>query len=66
MTLVLSVLTVIPILEQKSLRNLEAFERIVDQFEIVHDDVAMRLFSQYLSGDVGVWFRFLEVSSIGS
>jgi hypothetical protein len=47
-------------------RHLEAFESFVDQFEIVHDDVAMRLFSQSLSGDVVVWFRCLEVGSIGS
>ena len=45
---------------------MEAFERFVDQFEIVHDDVAVRLFSQSLSGDVVVWFKCLGVSSIGS
>jgi hypothetical protein len=45
---------------------LEAFERFVDQFEIVHDDISMRLFSQSLFGDVDVWFRCLEAGSIGS
>jgi hypothetical protein len=47
-------------------RHLEAFEIFVDQFDIVHDDVSMRLFSQSLCGDVYVWFRCLEAGSIGS
>jgi hypothetical protein len=47
-------------------RHLEAFENFVDQFEIVHDDVTMRLFSKYLFGDVVVWFKGLGVDSIGS
>jgi hypothetical protein len=47
-------------------RHLGAFENFIDQFEIVHDDVTMRLFSHSLSGDVAVWFRCLEASSIGS
>jgi hypothetical protein len=46
--------------------HLEAFERFVDQFEIVHDDVVMSLFSQSLSGDVVVWFRCLEAGFVGS
>jgi hypothetical protein len=45
---------------------LGAFENFIDQFEIIHDDVTMRMFSLSLSGDVVVWFRCLEVSSIGS
>jgi hypothetical protein len=47
-------------------RHLEAFESFANQFEIVHDDVAMRLFSQSLSEDVVVWFRCLKFGSIGS
>jgi hypothetical protein len=47
-------------------RHLGAFENFVDQFEIVHDYVIMRLFSQSLSRDVVVWFRCLEADSIGS
>jgi hypothetical protein len=47
-------------------RHLEAFENFVDQFEIVHDDVTMRLFSQSLFGDVVVWFKCLGAGSIGS
>jgi hypothetical protein len=47
-------------------RHLGAFEKFIDQFEIIHDDVTMRLFSHSLSGDVVVWFRCLEASSISS
>jgi hypothetical protein len=47
-------------------RHIEAFENFIDQFEIVHEDVVMRLFSHSLSGDVVVWFRCLEAGSIGS
>ena len=47
-------------------RQLEAFEKFVDQFELVHDDITMRLFSQSLFGDVAVWFKYLGDGSIGS
>jgi hypothetical protein len=47
-------------------RHLGAFENFIDQFDIVHDDVTMRLFSHSLSGDVTMWFRCLEVGSICS
>jgi hypothetical protein len=45
---------------------MEAFETLIDQFEIVHKDVFMSMFSHSLSGDVTVWFKCLEVGSIGS
>jgi hypothetical protein len=44
----------------------EAFENFIDQFEIVHDDVTMRLFSKSLLGDAAVWFKGLGADSIGS
>jgi hypothetical protein len=44
----------------------EAFENFVRQFEIAHVDVAMRLFSNSLFGDVVVWFKCLGADSIGS
>jgi hypothetical protein len=47
-------------------RHLGAFENFVDQFEIVHEDVTMRLFSKSLFGDVALWFKGLGVDSIGS
>jgi hypothetical protein len=47
-------------------RHLEAFENFVDQFEIVHDDITMRLFSKSLVGDVVVWFKGLGAYSICS
>jgi hypothetical protein len=46
-------------------RHLGAFEKCIDQFEIIHDDFTMRLFSHSMSRDVVVWFRCLEVGSIG-
>jgi hypothetical protein len=32
----------------------------------MHEDVVMRLFSKYLVGDVALWFKNIEVGSIGS
>jgi hypothetical protein len=46
--------------------HLGAFENFVDQFEIVHDDVIMRLFSKSLFRDVAIWFKGLRDDSIGS
>jgi hypothetical protein len=43
-----------------------SFEWFTDLLQIVHEDVFMRNFSQSLHGDVGQWFRHLEVNSIGS
>jgi hypothetical protein len=31
----------------------------------MHEDVVMRLFSKYLVGDVALWFKNMEVGSIG-
>jgi hypothetical protein len=47
-------------------RHVEAFESFIDQLEIVHEDVTMRLFSKSLLGDVVVWFKGLGFDSIGS
>jgi hypothetical protein len=47
-------------------RHLESFEKFIDQFEIVHKDVTMRVFSHSLSVDVVVWIRCLEASYISS
>ena len=47
-------------------RHLGAFENFVDQFEIVHEDVTMRLFSKSLFGDAALWFKSLGADSIGS
>ena len=43
---------------------LQAFEHFIDLFEIEHDDVCMRYFSQYLQGDVKEWFKHLQPESI--
>jgi hypothetical protein len=47
-------------------RHLESFEDFIDRFEIVHKDVIMRLFSNYLIIDVVVWFKGLRADFIGS
>jgi hypothetical protein len=47
-------------------RHLGAFENFVDQFEMVHEDVTMSLFSKSLFGDVDVWFKGLGFNSISS
>jgi hypothetical protein len=46
-------------------KHLGAFQNVIDNFEIMHDDVVMSLFSKYLVGDVVVWFTNLQDGSIG-
>ena len=41
-------------------KNLQSFEYFLDLFEIEHDDVCMRVFSQSLQGNVKKWFRQLQ------
>jgi hypothetical protein len=43
-----------------------AFHNFIDNLEIMHEDVFMRLFTKYLVGHVALWFKNLEVASIGS
>jgi hypothetical protein len=45
---------------------MEAFECLANNFEIIHEDVFMRTFSQSLHEDARLWFRNLKVDSIGS
>ena len=45
-------------------KHLGAFENFVDNFEILHEDVVMRLFLKSLVGDAAFWFRNLEAHSI--
>jgi hypothetical protein len=47
-------------------RHLEAFANFIDQFDIVHEDVTMSLFSHSLTRDVAVLFKCLGAGSIGS
>jgi hypothetical protein len=44
----------------------QAFENFAYFFEIEHDDVSMRIFSQSLQGYAKVWFRHLHPKSISS
>ena len=46
-------------------KNLGAFQNVIDNLEIMYEDVVMRLFAKYLVGDVALWFKNLEVGSIG-
>jgi hypothetical protein len=47
-------------------KHLRSFQNFIDNLEIMHEDVVMRLFSKSLVGDVALWFKNLEVGSIGS
>jgi hypothetical protein len=41
-------------------KHLQGFENFIDLFEIDHDDVCMRDFSQSLRGDTKEWFKTFE------
>jgi hypothetical protein len=47
-------------------KHLGDFENFVNQFEIVHEDVTMRLFFKSLFGDADLWFKGLGADSISS
>jgi hypothetical protein len=47
-------------------KHLMTFENFVDNFEIIHEDVVMRIFCKSLFGDVALWFRNMESFSICS
>jgi hypothetical protein len=38
----------------------------MDLFDIDHDDVCMRVFSQSLKGDIKEWFKHLQLEIISS
>jgi hypothetical protein len=47
-------------------KHLEAFVNFLDNLEIIHEDVVMRLFSKSLMGEAALWFSDLEAGSISS
>ena len=47
-------------------RHLGDFGNFLDQFEIVHDDVIMRIFSKTLFRDAAKWLKGLRDDSISS
>ena len=47
-------------------RNLESLKYFIDCFQIVHEDVIMRFFSNSLIRDAAIWFKSLRADSIGS
>jgi hypothetical protein len=44
-------------------KNIQVFEHFIELFEIEHDDVSMRAFSQSLEGDAKAWFKHLQPQS---
>jgi hypothetical protein len=47
-------------------KHIQGFEHFIDLFEIDHDDVCMRAFSQSLKGDTKDWFKHLHPETISS
>jgi hypothetical protein len=47
-------------------KHIQGFEHFIDLFEIDHDDVCMRVFSQSLKGDTKHWFKHLHPETISS
>jgi hypothetical protein len=47
-------------------KHIQEFEHFIDLFEIDHDDVCMRDFSQSLKGDTKEWFKHLQPETISS
>jgi hypothetical protein len=47
-------------------KHVQGFEHFIDLFEIDHDDVCMRDFSQSLKGDTKEWFKHLKPETISS
>ena len=47
-------------------KHIQVFENFIEIFEIKHDDVSMRAFSQSLQGDAKAWFKHLQPQSISS
>ena len=47
-------------------KHLQSFEHFLDLFEVEHDDVCMRVFSQSLQGYVKEWFKHLQAESIST
>jgi hypothetical protein len=46
--------------------HIQGFDHFIDLFEINHDDVCMRAFSQSLKGDTKYWFKNLHLETISS
>jgi hypothetical protein len=47
-------------------KHMESFECFTDNFEIIHEDVFVRTFSQSLHGNARLWFKKFKANSIGS
>jgi hypothetical protein len=47
-------------------KHIQGFENFIDLFEIDHDHVCERVFSQSLKGDTKHWFKHLHPETISS
>jgi len=47
-------------------KRFQAFEHLINFFEVEHDDVCMEVFSQSLQGDAKEWFSQLRPNSVSS
>jgi len=47
-------------------KHMVSFEWFTDLLQMIHEDVFMRTFFQYLYGNTGFWFRNFKVYSISS
>jgi hypothetical protein len=47
-------------------KHIQVFEHFIEPFQIEHDDVSMRAFSQFLQRYAKAWFRHLQPQSISS
>ena len=47
-------------------KHIQGFEHFIDLFDIDHEDVCMRTFSQSLKGDTKDWFKHLQPEIISS
>jgi hypothetical protein len=45
-------------------KHVKVFEHFIDLFDIEHDELSIRAFSQSLQGDAKSWFRHLQPQSI--
>jgi len=52
--------------DESAERHLQQFMNVIDDFEIDHEDVVMRLFVQSLDEDARDWFSYLPAHSVSS
>ena len=43
----------------------QAFKCFTDNYEVIHEDLVLRTFCKFLYGNAKLWFKHLEVESMG-